>query len=84
MEKFLCGNKVVHLSHSVLKNFYQSILLAFFDNAMAFAKEIFDIPDDNDIWVILHSRNILLFSNRKPWVKKGTDKDFDISMGWYD
>ena len=63
-----------------IENFYPSISLTLFNNAMQFAKEIYDIPD-NDISIIMHSKNTLLFSNGEPWVKKDGDKNFDLPMG---
>ena len=54
-----------------------------FNNTIQFAKEICDIPD-NDISIIVHARNILLFSNGEPWVKNDGDENFDVPMGFYD
>ena len=63
--------------------FYPSISLTLFNNTIQFAKEICDIPD-NDISIIVHARNILLFSNGEPWVKNDGDEKFDVPMGFYD
>ena len=55
-----------------IENFYPSISLTLFNSTIQFAKEISDIPD-NDISIIIHARNTLLFSNGEPWVKKDGD-----------
>ena len=55
-----------------IENFYPSISLTSFNSTIQFAKEISDIPD-NDISIIIHARNTLLFSNGEPWVKKDGD-----------
>ena len=61
-----------------IENFYPSISLTLFNNAIQFAKEI------NDISIIIHARNTLLFSNGEPWVRKNGDENFDIPVGCYD
>ena len=55
-----------------IENFYPSISLTSFNSTIQFAKEISDIPD-NDISIIIHARNTLLFSNGEPWIKKDGD-----------
>ena len=75
--KNTCSFIVFHI-----ENFYPSILLTLFNNAIQFAKEICDIPD-NYISIIIHVRNILP-SNGEPWVKKDGDEDFDVPMGCSD
>ena len=50
---------------------------------MEFVKEICDISDSK-FSIIMHSRNVLLFSNGRPCVKKGSDEDFDVPMECYD
>ena len=55
-----------------IENFYPSISLTSFNSTIQFAKKISDIPD-NDISIIIHARNTLLFSNGEPWVKKDGD-----------
>ena len=32
----------------------------------------------------MHSRKTLLFNNGDPWIKKGDEEDFDVSMGCLD
>ena len=46
-------------------------------------KKICDTPDNN-ISIMIHGRNTLLFNNGEPWVKKDNDEDFDVPMGCYD
>ena len=50
-----------------IENFYPSISLTLFNNAIQFAKEICEIPD-NDLSIIMHSRKTLLFNNGEPWI----------------
>ena len=58
MEKFFCSNKVVqkHTNKNNcsfplfdVENFYPSVSLALFNNAIQFAKDISDIPDKRHI-----------------------------------
>ena len=49
-----------------LENFYPSIFLTLFNNAIQYAWEITEITN-HDISVIKHSRKTLLFSNNQPW-----------------
>ena len=65
-----------------IENFYPSISSTLFNNAIQFAKEICEIPD-NDLSIIMHSRKTL-FNNGEPWIKKGDEEDFDVSMGCLD
>ena len=48
-----------------------------FNNAIQFSKEICDILG-NDISIIMHVINTLMFSNEEPWAKKGRNKDLPI------
>ena len=52
-------------------------------NKAKFAKTTVDIPDE-DLLIIMQSKNTLLFSGKVPWVKKERDEDFDVPMGCYD
>ena len=63
-----------------IKNFYPSISLTLFNNTIQLAKGICEIPDNN-ISMIMHARNTLLFCKGEPWVKKDVDKNFDVPMG---
>ena len=56
-----------------IENFYPSILLILFNSDIQFAKEICDISDNN-ISIMIHTRNTLLFNNREPWVKRMVTK----------
>ena len=66
-----------------IENFYPSISLTLFNNAIQFAKEICEIPD-NDLSIIMHSRKTLLFNNGEPWIKKGDEETFEKSVGCLD
>ena len=39
---------------------------------------------DQQIKVIKHARQSLLFNEEKPWMKKGSTSTFDVTMGSYD
>ena len=73
----------VQLLYSILTNFYPSFLLTFFNNAIQFAKETCDIPDNNTS-VIMHAKDTLSFSNGEPLVKNDGDEDFNVPMECYD
>ena len=66
-----------------VENFYPSISLTSFNNAIQYACEITEITN-HDISIIKHSRKTLLFNNNQPWQKKSGDPDFDVPMGCYD
>ena len=66
-----------------IENFYPSISLTLFNNAVQFVKEICDVPD-NYISIIMHARNKLLFSNSETWVKKDGDENFNVPIDCYD
>ena len=66
-----------------VENFYPSISLTLFNNAIQYACEITEITN-HDISIIKHSRKTLLFNNNQPWQKKSGDPDFDVPMGCYD
>ena len=65
-----------------IKDFYPSISEKLLTNALNFAKEITDISRE-DIQVMYHTRKSLLFSNKKPWMKR-EGKLFDVTMGAYE
>ena len=50
--------------------------------ALEFAKAIADIPNE-DLFIIMQSRKVLLFSEKVPWVKKERDEDFSVPMRCY-
>ena len=65
-----------------IKDFYLSISEKLLTNALNFAKEITDISRE-DMQIMYHSRKTLLFSNEKPWMKRGGNL-LDVTMGAYD
>ena len=52
-----------------VENFYPSISIDLFKDAISYAKTITNI-DDYQLLIIIHSRKTLLFNNNGPWVKK--------------
>ena len=50
-------------------------------NALNFAKEMTDISRE-DMQIMYHARKSLLFSNKKPWMKREGNL-FDVTMGAY-
>ena len=64
------------------KDFYPFISEKLLINALNFAKEITDISRE-DMQIMYHSRKTLLFSNEKPWMKRGGNL-LDVTMGAYD
>ena len=65
-----------------IKDFYPSITLELFIEALNYAKKYADIPSDV-IDTILHSRKSLLFNNCQTWVKH-QGQNFDVTQGSYD
>ena len=65
-----------------IMEFYPSISLKLINDAISFAMQHTEIPDD-DIRIIKHARKSLLFHNEQPWVKNTGDL-FDVTMGAYD
>ena len=66
-----------------IEGFYPSIPLELFNNTIKFAIEKCAISE-NDLSVIMQSRQTLLFHNKQPWVKKTGTENFDVLMGCYD
>ena len=66
-----------------LENFYPSLSLNLFNEAIQYATTIMEISD-SDKAIIKHSRKTLLFHNNLPWEKKSGDPDFEVPMGCYD
>ena len=66
-----------------VENFYPSILLDLFTDAISYAKTITN-RDDDQLSIIMQSRKTLLFNNSEPWIKKSGEENFDVSMGCYD
>ena len=52
-----------------IESFYSSITEELFTKAVEFAKSITSISDD-ELYIIMQSRKILLFHEETPWVKK--------------
>ena len=65
-----------------VENFYPSISEKQLTDAISYAKSLIDVTKEYSI--IIHSRKILLFKNREPWVKKDGNEDFDVAMGCFD
>ena len=66
-----------------MQNFYPSISLNLFNEAIQCASTITEISD-SDKTIIKHSRKTLPFHNNQSWEKKFGDPDFDVPMGCYD
>ena len=65
------------------ENFYPSILIDLFTDAISYAKGITNI-DDDQLSTIMQSRKTFLIDNNEPWVKKTGEENFDVPMGCYD
>ena len=65
-------------------DFYPSISQELLDKYLEWAKGFTHIqPVEYE--TIMHSRRTILYdNNKKPWIKKDTQKEFDVSMGAYD
>ena len=63
-----------------MENFYPSISIELFTEAINDAKTITNI-DNDQLSIIMQSRKTLLFYNDEPWIKKTRDEDFDVTMG---
>jgi len=66
-----------------VENFYPSISLSLFTNAINPAKSITPIPEEH-LSISMQSRKTLLFHKTEPCVKKSLEEDFDVPMGCYD
>ena len=66
-----------------IEGFYPSISPELFHKAINFVKTIRDIPD-KDISIIMQSRRTLLFNNKKPWLKKSGNEEFDVPVGCFE
>ena len=66
-----------------VKEFYPSITETILDNAISLAKEHIHINDDH-LRIIKHCRKSLLFDTETPWIKRGSQGNFDVTMGSYD
>ena len=75
-------NKTSFINFEV-ENFYSSISIELFTEAINYAKSITSI-DDEQLSIIMQSRRTLLFYDNEPWVKKTGDENFDVTMGCND
>ena len=66
-----------------IENFYPSISVELFNNAIDFAKQHVAISD-SDLAIIAQARRTILFHNNEPWIKQSRDEDFDVPMGSFD
>ena len=66
-----------------LVNFYPSINLQIFDEAILFAQRHIDIPDQH-LRIIKQCRRGILFHEGQGWIKKGLSTNFDVPMGGLD
>ena len=62
-----------------IKNFYPSTSESLLTKALNFPKGITDVNREN-MWTMYHVGKSLLFSNEKPWRKRGGNL-FDVTMG---
>lgn len=85
MQLYIAGNNLVwkqkeknksSFMNFHVENFYPSLSIYLFTDAIGCAKAITNI-DDDQISIIMHSRKTLLFKNNEPWVKE----NFGIPMG---
>ena len=60
-----------------VENFYPSIWIDLFTDAINYGKIITNIENDQ-LSIIMQSRKTLLFSNNEPWVKKTGEKILTI------
>ena len=63
-----------------VENFYLSISIDLFTDAISYAKTITNI-DDHQLSIIMQSRKTLLFNSNEPLVKKTGEENFDVPMG---
>ena len=92
MARFRRGNKLVQNIKNKSKcifmqfdneEFYPSISKDLLLKAIDYTKSFVNISS-NETKAIMHSRKYLLFRGTDVWLKKDSDKDFDINMGSFD
>ena len=66
-----------------VENFYPSISIDIFTDAISYIKTITNI-DDDQLSIIMQSRKALLFNSNEPWIKKSGKESFDVPTGCYD
>jgi len=64
-------------------NFYPTITQQLLSDAISFAQQYIQI-DQQDITIIQHARQSLLYTTEGPWRKRSCDTLFDVTMGSYD
>ena len=63
-----------------MENFHPSILESILDNAINLAKDNVQISEEQ-VRIMKHCRNSLLFDNGTPWIKKDSSGLFDVTTG---
>ena len=69
-----------HIPRLDIVDFYPSISEQLLMNAISYAKHYTNILEKNKE-IILHSKTILPFDNKQPWVKRTNSFLFDVTMG---
>ena len=64
-------------------DFYPSISEQLPMKALDYASQ-FTTISQQDRHIITHTKKLLLYHQKSPWVKKHTDSMFDVTMGSYD
>ena len=80
--KGIKNKKVLKFIQFDIVSFYPSITPTLLDEALTWAAEQVDLSPQQRT-IIFQARKSFLYTNGKPWVKKG-DKNFDVGMGSYD
>ena len=63
--------------------FYPSITPELLNKSINFAKSIVRLTEEEEN-ILKHARMSFLFLGGEPWIKKGTNGNFDVPMGSYD
>ena len=66
-----------------IKEFYPSIKENTLEHALSFAQRTIDI-DNEEIRIIKHARESLLYKDNVAWVKKDGSNTFDVAVGSFD
>ena len=66
-----------------IESFYPSISEDLFNEALNFSNMKIDIINQ-EMSIIMHSRNTLLFNKNQLWVKKSGNEEFDVPVGCFD
>ncbi len=84
-EKFSINDNCTFIQFDVCE-FYPSISESLLTNSIEYARSYCKISQ-NDVNIIMHARQSLLFSEKVEWVRKkndGTEDFFDVTMGSFD